>query len=66
MYKKEDHIETADTGKMFGHNGGYRYRVLGRDGQPVHHTNNLKDAEDYFEKCKALWIARDKEASRGD
>ena len=58
MYEQSSHIEEAPNDRLFGHRGEYRYRVLGKDGESViHHTNSLEDAEQYFEKCKARWLA---------
>lgn len=60
MYLEEDHIEEIPEGTR-GY-GKYKYRVLGRRKLgPTHHTNDLADAKDWFEKCKEYWLRLDKE-----
>lgn len=51
--KEEDFIQTIQPGQR-GY-GRYKYRVLGRHGSPTHHTNDLKDAQWWFEKCVKHW-----------
>lgn len=58
-YSEENHIETALDGQLFGRLGNYKYRVLGRDGFPNHHTNDLKDARKWLGKCRAYWVEQD-------
>ena len=58
MYTVRDHIEEAKEGKLFGHRGEYKYRVLGKDREfPIHHTNSYIDAVSYLNKCRKEWIA---------
>ena len=35
----------------------YKYRVIGRNDTPVHHTESLKDAQDYLNKCRDIWAS---------
>lgn len=42
------------TEKMRGY-GRYKYRVVGRNGLPVHHTNDYADAEWYLNECRNFW-----------
>lgn len=35
--------------------GRYKYRVIGRNGFPNHHTNNEADAEWWLGECRKYW-----------
>lgn len=35
--------------------GKYKYRVIGRLGSPIHHTDSKKEADDYLELCRIDW-----------
>ena len=52
---KQGKVEVAKTGKPFGKFFPYKYRVIGRNGFVIHHTNDPKDAHDYLEKCRKYW-----------
>ena len=45
-------IETAPKGESFGYFSNYKYRVIGCLGNVTHHTNDLKDAEQWLDKCR--------------
>lgn len=61
QYKESDYIQEASEGTYFGKDTllRYRYRVLGRDGLPTHHDNNLKRARKWFHKCREKWVKED-------
>ncbi len=44
--------EVPETHRAYGM---YKYRVIGRDGFANHHTNSLRDAELWLEKCREQW-----------
>ena len=49
----EGYIEKVEAG-MRGY-GRWKYRVVGRNGAPVHHTNDIDDAKWYLERCREYW-----------
>ncbi len=46
------------TCKMRGY-GYYKYRVIGRHGYPLHHTNDRDDADSYLESCRNNWFKKE-------
>lgn len=51
--KQPGHVEKIPKGA--GGYGRYKFRVIGRDGFPKHHTNSRNDAEWYLGKCREFW-----------
>ena len=47
------------------HPSTYAYKVIGRHGTPIHHTESLKDAQDYLNKCRDKWASSALAAKEG-